>query len=93
VFSARLMLSVCSDTRVNMKYSLWSKGREFLGAFTKLRKASIGTVMSVCPSVRIENNSAPTRRILTKFDFLFSRKSVETIQVSLQSDNNNRYFT
>jgi len=38
--------------------------------------------------------STPTRRIFMKFDFdIFFLKSVEKIQVSLQSDTNNRYFT
>ena len=37
----------------------------FLGAFPKLRKATI-SFMSVCPSAR--NNSASTGRIFTKFD-------------------------
>jgi len=41
-----------------------------LGAFEKLRKATISFVMfvrlSVCPSAR--NNSAPSGRIFMKFD-------------------------
>ena len=36
-----------------------------LGAFAKLRNATIIFVMSVCPSEW--NNSAPTRRIFMKF--------------------------
>jgi hypothetical protein len=50
----------------------------------------------VCPYVRPRNNSAPTGRILMKFDiwpFFFFRKSVHTIQVSLKSDSNNGYVT
>ena len=41
-----------------------------LGAFTKLRKASITFVMSVCPFVLPStwNNSAPKGRIFPKFD-------------------------
>jgi len=38
----------------------------FLGAFTKLRKATISLVMSVRPSA--ENNLATTGRIFMKFD-------------------------
>jgi hypothetical protein len=38
----------------------------FLGAFTKLRRAIISVVMSVCPSAW--NISAPTRRIFFKSD-------------------------
>ena len=38
----------------------------FLGAFAKLRKASISFIMSVHPSAR--NNSAPTGRTFMTFD-------------------------
>jgi hypothetical protein len=61
-----------------------------LGAFAKLRKATISFIMSVCPSAR--NYSSPTGRIFMKFDTYF-RKYVEKIQVSLKSDKNNGYFT
>jgi hypothetical protein len=39
-----------------------------LGAFAKLRKATISFVLSVCLSVRLSacNNSAPTGRIFLK---------------------------
>ena len=42
----------------------------FLGAFAKLRKATINFVRSVCLSVCLSawNSSAPTWRIFTKFD-------------------------
>jgi hypothetical protein len=62
----------------------------FLGAFAKLRKATISFVVSVW------NNPTPTGRILILKNLIFSlffRKSVEKIQVSLKSDNNNGYFT
>jgi hypothetical protein len=53
-----------------------------------LRKATICFVMSVRPPAC--NNSAPTGRIFIKFDILnIFRKSVEKIEVSLKSDNNN----
>ena len=64
-----------------------------LGAFAKLRKATITFVMSVRLSTW--NNSTPTGRILIKFDsyaFFFGR-SVEKIQVSSKSDKNKGYFT
>jgi hypothetical protein len=63
-----------------------------LGAFTKLRKATIIFVMSVYPSAW--NNSTPSGQILIKRDIeaLF-RKSTEKIQVSLKSDKNKGYFT
>ena len=38
----------------------------FLGAFAKLRKATVSFVMHVCPSAW--NNSAPTVRVLMKLD-------------------------
>ena len=60
----------------------------FLGAFAKLRKATISFVMSGRPSAW--NKSAPTGRIFMKFDiWVFFRKSVERIQFSLKSDKNN----
>ena len=46
-------------------YSFW----QFLGAFVKLKEATIDFVMSVCPSVCLFawNNPAPTGRIIMKF--------------------------
>jgi hypothetical protein len=62
--------------------------RNILGAFAKLRKATVSFVTSVCPSAY--NKSAPTRSIFIIYDILvFFEKSVEKIQVSLKSDNNN----
>ena len=64
----------------------------FLGAFAKLRKATI-SFMSVrpCMSVRMEPGSH-----WTDFDEIWYlrlfRKSVEKTQVSLQSDNNNGHI-
>ena len=48
-----------------------------------LSRRCVPVCLSVCPSER--NNSAPTGRM--------SRKSVEKIKVSLQSDTKNGYFT
>ena len=67
----------------------------FLGALTKLRRVTIGFVMSVCltvrPSVRTEQLSSHW----TDFHdiwyfrfFFFAEKSVDEIEVSLQFDNN-----
>lgn len=67
-----------------------------LRALAKLRKTPISFVMSVCPSVGpfAWNKSAPTERIFVKIDiWVFFRRSVGKIQVSLISDRNNRYFT
>jgi hypothetical protein len=58
-------------------HSVYTKGSEiyprhsFLGAFAKLRKATISSVMFVCLSVCCPsacNNSAPTERIFFKFE-------------------------
>ena len=56
--------------------------------------------LSVCPSVHLfvylsaRNNSAPTERILMKFDiWVFFWKPVKKILFSLKSDKISRYFT
>jgi NAD(P)-dependent dehydrogenase (short-subunit alcohol dehydrogenase family) len=65
-------------------------GLVFSGAFAKLRKATVSFVMYVCPSAW--HNLAPTGRIFMKFNMYF-RKCGLKMQVSLKSDNNNRYFS
>jgi hypothetical protein len=51
----------------------------------------LSAYLSVCPSAW--NNSAPTGQISMKFDiWVFFRKYVKNIQVSLKSDNNNGYL-
>jgi hypothetical protein len=65
----------------------WACWLFLLGALARLRKATLSLVMSVCLSSW--NNSAATWRIFIKFDtWIFFRKSVEKIQVSLKSDDN-----
>jgi hypothetical protein len=64
----------------------------FLGAFAKLRKATISFVKSVCPSAW--KNSA----LLNGFSWnlvseYFSKICSKKFQVSLKSDKNNGYFT
>jgi hypothetical protein len=51
--------------------------------------------VSVRPSVRIGDSSAPNVRIFVKFDRLFEgfRDFVEDINVSLKTDKNNWLFT
>ena len=64
-----------------------------LGAFAKLRKATIRFVMFVCTSARTEQLGSyltDFREILYLNTFL---KSVEKIHVSINSDENNGYFT
>ena len=66
----------------------YEEGRLILGAFAKLWKATISFVASVHLSAR--NNSALTGRIFMKFDiWVFFRKSLDEIQVSLKSDKLN----
>jgi hypothetical protein len=64
----------------------------FLGAFAKLRKATISFVMSVCPSVRPLETTRPPTNGLQRYLSIF-RNSKEKIQVLLHSDKNNEYFT
>jgi hypothetical protein len=61
----------------------------------KLRKATVSFVMSIRLAICLSawNNSAPTKRILIKFDIWDFRKSVEKSRVLLKSDKNNGYFT
>ena len=73
-----------------MKQVASSWGPTFLDAFAKLRKASISLMLvtSVCPSSW--NNWASNGRILI---VVYFSKTVEKLQVSLNFDRNNRYFT
>ena len=69
----------------------------FVGIFSKLWKATITIVMSVCPSIclviRMEQLSS---HWIDSHEILHSRTfriSAQKINVSLKSDKNNRYFT
>ena len=63
---------------------------DFLGRFSHNCEKRL--LASSCLSAW--NNSAPTGRIFMKFDiWVFCEKTVEKIQDSLKSDNNNRHFT
>ena len=57
------------QSHTNQQGILKQKSTHILGAFTKLRKAIISFVMSVCPSVCLSvwKNSAPTGQIFIKF--------------------------
>jgi hypothetical protein len=64
-----------------------------LGAFAKLRKASVSFAMSVRPSARMEQlcyHWTDFREISYLNVF---RKSVKKIQVSLESGKDNGHFT
>jgi len=68
---------------IMFRYALWQNCGKLLLA---------SSCLSFCPPP--QNNSAPTRRIFMKFDiWVFFRKSVKKIQVSLKSDNNKGHFT
>jgi hypothetical protein len=65
----------------------------FLGAVANLRKAAISVVISVCPSVRIEQLGSHWTEFHEIWYLSIFRKSVEKIQVSLKSNKNKRYCT
>ena len=68
----------------------------FLGTFTKLQKPTICFIMSACLSIcpSTWNNPALTGTIFIKLGIWeFFWKSVKEIQVSLESDKNNGYYT
>ena len=65
------------------------KKRRFLGAFAKLRKGTISFVMSIRPSVRMEQLvSHLTYFHEIRYSDIF-RKTIAKIRVSLKSDKNN----
>jgi hypothetical protein len=65
----------------------------FWGAFAKLRKATISFVMSVCPSVRMEQLGFYWTGFHAVWHLSVLRKFVEEIKIWLNSDNNSGYFT
>ena len=64
-----------------------------LGAFAKLRKASISLVMSVCASVHKEQLGSYWMDFREILYFNIFLKPVEKIHVSVNSEENNGYFT
>jgi hypothetical protein len=64
-----------------------------LGAFTRLRKAIISSVMSVCSSIHNEQLASHWTDFHEIWYLSIFRESVEKIQVSLKPDKNNWYFT
>ena len=66
----------------------------FYALLAKLREATISFVVSLYPTVRMEQLGSHYIRVFMKFDIrVFFRKSAEKIQVSLRSDENKGYFT
>jgi hypothetical protein len=66
---------------------------DILGAFAKLRKATISFVVSVRPSVRIEQLGSHCRDFHEIWYLSNFQKSVEKIQVQWKSEKNEGYFT
>jgi hypothetical protein len=64
----------------------------FLGEFAKLPKATISFVMSVCPSVCMEQLGSHWMDFHEILYLSIFQKPVEKIQISLKSDKNNGYF-
>jgi hypothetical protein len=76
--------------------SEWIK--DILGAFSKLRKATISFVMSVHPSIRPSFRShgstqLPLKGFSLKWHLSIFRNAVKKIQASSKSDKSNVYFT
>jgi hypothetical protein len=65
----------------------------FVGAFVKLRKATISFVMSVRLSVSMERLGSHWTQFHEIWYLSIFWKMVQKIQVSLKSHKNNRYFT
>jgi hypothetical protein len=66
---------------------------KYLGAFEELRKVTISFVMSVCLSVRVEQLGSHWTKFHENWYLRIFRKSVEKIQDSLKSDENDGHFT
>jgi len=64
-----------------------------LGGFAMFRRATISFVMSVRPSVRLEQFRSRWTDFYEILHLSIFRKSVEKIKVSLKSDQNKGYFT
>jgi hypothetical protein len=73
----------------------WRK--QSLGAFVKLRKATVSFVISVCISTRLfvcmEQLGSHWTYFYEIWNLSFPGKSEEKFQVSLKSDKNNEYST
>ena len=83
-------ITLYEDPTVHV-FQIWPRGFCSLSAFAKMRKVATGFVISACPSVRPHGTTRfPIDIMSKKFDIVrIFRKSIEKIQVSLNSDNNN----
>jgi hypothetical protein len=69
------------------------EAKSFVGAFAELRKVTISFVMSVCLSVRMEQLGSHRTNFRSIWYLNIFRKSIEKIQVWLNSDKKKGYFT
>ena len=81
----------CGVRIINNLSHFLRSSTKFLGEFAKLRKATISLVMSVRPSVRMEQIDSHRSDLHEIWRLWIFRKSVEKIQVSLHSDKNQGY--
>jgi len=85
----REIIAVCSEDHTKHINVRHGKKVEFLEAFAKFRKSTMSSVMSVCPSIRIEQLGSHWTCFHEISYLSIFGKSVEKIQVSLRSDKNN----
>jgi hypothetical protein len=99
--SVSIALSLCmvtsyhvilSNVRWTVNRKLRANFRPFVGAFAKLRKATI-RFMSICMSVRMEQLGSHWMDFHEIWYLTIFRKSVEKVSVLLKSDKNNGYLT
>jgi hypothetical protein len=82
-----------SSGRMMVTLNTLGARNNFQSRSQKLRKATISFVMSVLLSIRMEQLGSHSKNFHEIWYLNIFPKSVEKIQVSLKSDNNNRYFT
>ena len=89
----REIIAVCSEIHTKYINVRYGKNVEFLGAFAKFRKSTMSSVVPACPSVRMEQLGSNWTCFHEISYLSIFGKSVEKIQVSLKSDQNNGDFT
>jgi hypothetical protein len=86
-------LFVCIVSRSLPMNSVTSTVNQFFDPFAKLRKATVNFVMSVCLSVRMKQLGSHTTDLHEVWYLSIFRKTVDKIQLWLNPDKNNGYFT
>jgi hypothetical protein len=87
------IIAVCSEIHPKHINTLCGQNVELLGAFAKLRTATISFVAFVCPSIRMQQVGSHWRDFHEIWYLSIFQKSVEKVRVSLKSEKNNGYFT